>query len=112
MNEIVQINIEVYGLESESDRVDFAQSVAEHLLETFNDDESIKACHYKLVTEGRTEKEKILLAALLTLRAESTGEIDSKGLLRAQRQADKAIKLLTDEKKNGSTRLHRQREKA
>lgn len=48
--------------------------------------------------EEKTPLEKALLAALLTLRAESTGVIDQKGLKRAQRQADKIINLVTREK--------------
>lgn len=52
MNEIIQINLKAPILESEDERLDFACSLAAHIMETFNDDESITECHYKLFTEG------------------------------------------------------------
>lgn len=44
MTRTIQINVEVDGLEGDTETYDFAVSLAEHITDTFNDDESIKAC--------------------------------------------------------------------
>lgn len=45
----VQITVEVKRIRTDKAAEEFAQHLAEHVMETFNDDDSIAACHYKTV---------------------------------------------------------------
>lgn len=40
----IQINVEVDGLKGNVEAYDFAVNLVEHITDTFNDNESIKAC--------------------------------------------------------------------
>lgn len=43
---IIQLSIQVKGLKSYQDGADFAHDLADHIQETFNDDESISPLMY------------------------------------------------------------------
>ena len=46
----VQITVKVNKLKTLKEAEEFGQSLAEHVMETFNDDDSIKACFYKTIS--------------------------------------------------------------
>lgn len=49
----IQITVKVPKLKTKRDAEDFGQSLAEHIMETFNDDGSIESCFYKTIPSGR-----------------------------------------------------------
>ena len=54
---IIQLSIQVKGLKSYQDGADFAHHLADHIQETFNDDDSIDPLmHFKLYkNDGKTQ---------------------------------------------------------
>ena len=48
---IITINLDVPSIRSKKDAEDFAGQVAEHIMETFNDDRSIMAAFYESTTK-------------------------------------------------------------
>jgi hypothetical protein len=53
---IVQLSIDVKNLRGYQAGSEFAQSVAEHIKETFNDDNSIGGIYFKLLSKKKTGK--------------------------------------------------------
>lgn len=45
----IQLTLKVKTLKTKQEAEDFGAGAAEHLMETFNDDDSIAACYYKTI---------------------------------------------------------------
>lgn len=102
----VQISVTVPTLRTNKEAEEFAQALAEHVLETFNDDDSITACYYRTQP---TPSYKTLVATLGSAVAEwsylfpekfddNQHEVQSrKNLKKAERVFKQALKVLEQE---------------
>ena len=54
---IITINLDVPSMRSKQDAEDFACQVSEHIMDTFNDDRSIKGAYYKTETKKAFKKQ-------------------------------------------------------
>lgn len=53
---IVQLSIEVKNIRGYQQGLDFVDTLAEHITDTFNDDGSIGTIHFKLLSKKKTGK--------------------------------------------------------
>lgn len=63
----VQLTIQVHGLKTQKEGVDFCYNLAEHITKTYNDDDSIESISYTVPAKGKKNTKDIVHALRASL---------------------------------------------